>query len=505
MKIIQLLEIYKNFSDEDIKDFTKYLDCRFFNTVKLLKTIFKEIIKNRELILSSEYDTLLKKLSAKIKCTDGIISKHFSFLSKATLDYFKIKSFLKNNDYSETLLNEYLYRKKEFTILNKRSEKNISKLNDGKQYEEDDFFHSYRNKVILFNSSLQSLKIRNKRNHSLYYNILKEANDDISLYSIIQLTGIYVNNFFFDVNSGFKRNIDFPINLKEKFKEYSENSFLRGNERKRKIFNIYYYLFKTINSRENKNYYLEYKEIINKSLPLLSDKLIKFHFDVLINYCIAKDRLGEEKEFFKKESLELMYEYYNNNYFQVDDEYIKTLEFSNFVGRAYAVGDFNILKSFIEKNSSKLNPKDFNDMVNYGLAYYYFGMNDYKKVLKHINDITLNNFQYRFDMRNIEIRVYYELDKLKLLDDVIHNYRTIILEDEVLTKYDKESLLKMLSYFNKLILLKNETNSEKRKNEAIFLINLIEKEPIFSLKKWLLKKFNEFSISNEKKMKFTSN
>jgi len=204
---------------------------------------------------------------------------------------------------------------------------------------------------------------------------------------------------------------------------------------------------------------------------------------------MTKDRLGEDKELFKNESVKLLYEYFNKNYFKVSEDYLKPLEYSNFVGRAYSVGDFEILKSFIENNSTKLNPSDYSDLVNYGLAYYYFGIKDFRKVLKHINEISLSKFLFRFDIRNLEIRVYYELNKFETLREAIHNYRSLILEDKVLTNSDKEGLLKMLSYVNKLIILNDELDSGKRKNEAEFIVISLEKEPIFSLKKWLTEKY----------------
>jgi hypothetical protein len=129
-------------------------------------------------------------------------------------------------------------------------------------------------------------------------------------------------------------------------------------------------------------------------------------------------------------------------------------------------------------------------MINYGYAYYYLGIKEYQKALKSINNISLDKFVYRFNIRNIELRIYYELNKIELLLDALHNYRLTILNNELLTSSDKKSLLKMITYFKKLILIKNELDIKKQISEARVYIKLIEKEPVFSLKKYLMDKYD---------------
>jgi len=52
-------------------------------------------------------------------------------------------------------------------------------------------------------------------------------------------------------------------------------------------------------------------------------------------------------------------------------------------------------------------------------------------------------------------------------------------------------LFKLISYLNYLINIKVKKDKIKQKYDAGYYKNLIEKEPIFALKNWLIEKFEE--------------
>jgi len=137
-------------------------------------------------------------------------------------------------------------------------------------------------------------------------------------------------------------------------------------------------------------------------------------------------------------------------------------------------------------------------MMNLGLAFYYYGTNNYEKTLECINNIEINSFIYRFDIRNILLKVYYETEKYDELKDTIHNFKRILFDDQTLNKSNKDGLLKLLKYLYKLIIIRNDPDINVQK-EAEFLINQIQKEQAFPLKKWLLNKLGELSKTTQEK------
>jgi len=212
-----------------------------------------------------------------------------------------------------------------------------------------------------------------------------------------------------------------------------------------------------------------------------------------------KERLGEDIDFYRKQQAELLLNYIEKGYFKTDEnKHLHSIEYRNFILIAFSIGDFKILKSFIDKCTSRLNKKDQDDMLNLGLAFYYYRIKNYKEALISINKIEINSFIYRFDIRNILLRIYYEIDELNKSLDSIHNYKKIISDDKTLDKSIKDSLRTMLKYLNKLIIIKKNLYLDIP-YEAGFLIKKIQKEPTFALKKWLLDRLEELSVSPRKK------
>ena len=492
MRNKELFNLLKDFSGDDVKAFSNYLKSPYFVKIKSSSDILDEIIKNKNLILSGKTELLVGKICRKYKYSQGAISKQLSYLSKFVLDFLKIKSLLNNKIGSEISLNEYLLNNKDFGILGKKMKSLSHSLNNKDFFEEEEFLLKYKFNVLSYDIFLYSKEFSIKHSSEKKYNILSKAVENITLYSLIQLTSLYFNCFLLDVKYGGKNKFVFPIDLHKIFKEFDNHKFII-EEQKKIIYDILKSKFYTFYYQNNIEYYFNYKSRVQSNLKYLNKYSIFDHFQILMNFCLSKIRLGEENDIFNKEYNELLFQFYDNDYYNVNEQYINPVVFTNFIGRIYSTGDFKKLKLFVDNNAKKLKPEDYNDMVNYGLAYYYLGIKEYNKALKCVNNIPDNQLYYRLDVRNLELRIYYELDKDEFLLAAIHNYHTIITQDNMLTKRDKESLFKMLKYLNKLIQIKNNINSAKKKEDAGYYIKMIKKEQGFSLKKWLLEKYQEQS------------
>lgn len=489
MRTVELLNLYGDFSEDEIRDFEKYLRSPYFVTVKSSVLIFKEIIRNRNLIVLKSYDKISGKLCRKFKLTSGALSKHFSFLSEATIDFLTVRSMKKNKTSSGLMLNQYLLDQGYLSILKKQLSYRKNNTNSLDPIENDYFINSYcynilNHDYLLKTGELLDYKTADKKN---FY--LDEAAGDITLHTLIQLTIIYINYFSLDVNFGNRKRYLFRINLKQTYDDTEKIDLFSNNKTKQLVYSFYKNLFCMYYHKDEKKYYHECKEQFKKIQNIFSRDLAKCHYQMLINFCMLKDRLGEERNFFRKESVELLYQYFNEDYFVAGKEYLHQVEYANFIIRAFSVGDYGKIKSFIDKNSTMLNPSEYDKMVNYGLAFYFLGVKNYRSALKHINNIHIKDFIYKYDVLNIELRIYYEFNKNELFRDTIHNYRKTVLEDNKLTASDKAGLLTMLNYLKQLISISEEPDSAKRVLKSEYIILSLEKEPMFSLQKWLTEKF----------------
>jgi len=185
------------------------------------------------------------------------------------------------------------------------------------------------------------------------------------------------------------------------------------------------------------------------------------------------------KEFIEKE-------YYKNT----GVEYLHPALFRNFIIKCIASNEFSYLKNFIDNNQNKLSPEDRDNIVNYGKSLYYYGIKNHKKCLKHINDIDISNFMFKYDVRNLELKLYFDMNKNDLLEKAYHNYREIVKKDVFFTTLDKLRYKRLFFYFSKLILLNKKSKKAKTTFDAEYLLNKISKEESFVLKNWVVEKLN---------------
>jgi hypothetical protein len=498
MKNKELFDLFRGFSEKDITEFDKYLKSPYFVHGKSLNKVFKEIINKREYLVDFNYAKLVSKVCRKLKYSSLTLGKQLSYLSKETINFLKLKSLENEILSSEVIFNEYLLNRHKTTVLKANFKKTESILKENSKITEHSYLNFFQNNVLLFNSQIECPGLICKNTLGNKNIFLNNALMDLMLYTLTQASSIYINYILVNFSLQHCIDGDFPLNLDNLFNVCDESSLFKEPGERKIIFELYRYMYLSFRSRKDVSFYIKYKNLVNGSSGILSNELMTFHYKVLINYCIVQERLGEDKKFYKNEGVELLMKYFENDYFKSHtSEFISRIEFKNFVASAFSIGKFENIKTFVEKNSTKLNPADYIDMVNFGLAYYYLGIKNFKKSLKYLNDISDGIPIIKFDVRNIEIRIYYELGMTETLIKSIHNYRTTILNDKHLTKSDKASLLTMLKYFNSLINILNKTEKAEIIDLASYTKQLIQKETFFALKSWLLEKFEIIEYSGK--------
>jgi hypothetical protein len=489
MKNTELFILLGSLSKDNIVEFEKFLRSPYFVNGTSLNKLFKEIIKKKDLLLDINYDKLTKSLCKKLKYSNSTLIKQLSYLSSEIINYLKIKAFREDTFSGELVLNEYLYNKKSFSLLHSNLKKTDSMINDSQKISDKTYLKLFHHYSVFYSTHLLNPGFERKRYTEKVFFYLDNTIEDILLYSYMQYTSIFINYALLETLYNEERFVKYALKIKNFLANINYDNLFEPGSTKSKIFKLYNYMFRAYSERK-KNVFVQYRKLVESNLKILDIDLINFHYNALLNFCMMKDRRHEEKVYYKGVSMELFLEYFNKNYFKVNGvEFVNQTEFMNFVGRAYFSKKLDVLKSFIENNASKLRPSEYNDMVNYGFAFYHLGKKEYRKTLKCINSIDKNNSFLKFDLRHIELRIYYELGKIETLIDTVHNYRKIILNDSDLTKADKENLLKFLKYLNALILTNNKTDPQEQLLDSSYYIKQIEKEGLFTLKGWIIEKF----------------
>jgi len=499
MKKYDLLIYLSRASEKDIISLSRFLESPYYNTDKSLVKLFDEIVKNIKLF-TGDYHSFKDLIIKRLDYSEKTVTKQMSYLCQYTTKFLKQKSFENDVINSELMFNSYLLDNKLIGFLKENLVstdlliKNDLKLSDNK------YLQCFKNNIINFTSLIYFSGYNGKTESFKSHSILDTAFSDIMLFNIQQITGLYINNFFLIVNNNENKENIFDYGLNEIFSYCQKNKIFNEDKDKYKVFNIYLSLYNTIHFKNDKAFFINYKKNIESNINFFSKELLKFHYEVLINFCLIKERLAEDYKFYEKEHLDLMFKYFDNDYFKLDNnDFINSIEFANFISHAFSIGELDVIKSFVDKNSSKLKVDEYDNMIKYGYAYYYFGKKQYQKAIKCINDISNLNNILKINMRNIEIRIYYERGKYEILRDALHNYNSSVLDDKMLTTSDKFSLQKLLRYLNNLVLIQENNNIKEKLLDAEYNKNKIINESVFSLKDWLIDKYDEILAEKVKR------
>jgi hypothetical protein len=489
MKKSGILNLIYNLTGEEVEEIRLFLKSPVFVRKQVLCNFFEMIVEERYRFIEFSYNEVIEYLARNFNYSPGTVKKQLTYLNIELKKFLKVKENLSDEINAENNINKYFLKRGLHSLLHSNLVHTDTKIFNRREIDEKLFLNSYNHSINQFNYLTNVLSTINPKNTEKKIETLNNSLEDIILYTIIQLTSAYINYSFLNVNIGQTGKINFPIDLDGIYKFVAKSGLFKKGSRNTDTYNLYnsmYYAFLVFN---DKNHYLKYKSEVFNLTGHLSKELARFHYDVLINYCIMKQRTGEEYEFYINEEVKLLYQYTANNYFKENAyEYLAPETFRNFIVTAFYVGNYDLLKAFIDENSTKLKPSDYVNFVNYGLAYFYLGIGDYRKALKCVAKIGLSKFVFKFDIINIQIRLYFELGHYEVVSDIAHNYRAQVIKDKILTKADKEQLFVMLRFLNKLLQIQNSVDFEKQYNLAFYLRKSMEKVPVFGLRKWLFEK-----------------
>lgn len=63
---------------------------------------------------------------------------------------------------------------------------------------------------------------------------------------------------------------------------------------------------------------------------------------------------------------------------------------------------------FINKYRSEVRPSQRENLLNYGYTHYYSNVGNYNKALECYSKIVMNNFVFKYDIKNLVTKMYYE-------------------------------------------------------------------------------------------------
>jgi hypothetical protein len=484
MKNSKLLEIIGSFSENELRAFDKFISSPFFERQRDVSGLFTIIKKfhpdysNEALLKEKTFSKLFPGENYNEKKMKNLIFE----LTKAA-EQFLVYNSIKNEPirYDSLLAHELKKRKldKPFLAALSLLEKKITELPfDGRSMFRDKEDWSYLKEDYLF--------WKNEYDESIKYRLLNAEFFILSfLIKLLQrmedkviITTRYNKEFknplldtmigVLDFNSLFKM-------LKERNYQFTW------------LLEIYYYCYKcSMDNIDNEEDYEKLKKLFLENIDFFSDIEKHLLFSDLTYFCIIRKERGELK--YSLEEFEIyknMLKYYKFNHGQA--EYFHIVLYRNIVFSSVSQGEYEWLEKFANNFNDKLPPDLQENMWHYVSALLFFSKKEYGKALESANKIKYDIFLYKLDVKNLLIKIYYELDLFDQAISMIDAYKHFLSNNKEHTRIYHKHYGNFINFYGKLIKLKEnpdvvEINSLKE--------NIISTQNVAS-RQWLMEKISE--------------
>lgn len=477
------VQIFRSFSDKELKLFDEFIQNPFHNkNLKVIK-FFKFLVKYHP-DYSSEHlskQSLFRFMMGNTVYKESYIRNLFSDLNVLAEKFIKI-SLTENNPAFEKLFIEDLKNRDLFDITEKKIrafEKKIktNKARDHSYYEDVNFIYEVKSFLIVdraLTDNFRDVQLNNTMKlflitilESLFYMIVEEQRVNVKhRYEFLKHSLKYMRDHLSEFEDSPLLMIYFHLSV----------CFLSGQpEESNKHFNI------------AGNYFKKYFSALTKI-----DK--KNIYSVMQVYYINRIAAGDNSG--NKDFLKFMLEMLKFNVLSHrDGDYININLYRNILVLCTMEKEITILKKFISKYIGFVDIQSRDSLIAYSYSQLNFLQGKYQKALDLCNNInfsdllhsTNDNLYFKNDIKTLTLKCLYELNAYESAISFIDAYRHFLRKSKLIKEEMRNNYLLFINSVSELIRLKNKFD------EYAFL-NFKHRSASakFTNAQWIVEKLNEF-------------
>lgn len=491
MKTPKLFTILRTFSDEEIKNFEKFIISPYKNPGKNVKPLFKALKKYHPVYSSEKlteekiYKFLYRTGNTKEK--KAYVKVLLSHLTNLALEFLKNK----NNE------SEYEKNFSEVRFLKMLNYRKLDSL----------YFSQYRS----INRSLpkefdseSSPYILNMQLEKENCNFLLDRDNQVKTSEVLLKQGEYLLLFFltefFKIRAHYRTN-EYVFNagydgtiLKEVMNNFNFEPIIQYLKNIKNdnypIISIYYNSMMAQLDINDDQFFRNFKELLELNVSLFDrEELGNLYVD--LEACCWK-RLNcnitdQRREYFRKELFDIYKKELKLNIYKYEHDFMRIHKFRNIIMSALNLKEYDWLEKFTKKYYSELAPEYRENMYNYSLAVLNFNRAKYEESLKQFSNIKYDYFYLKVDIKNWMLLIYYELNLNEQAYSLIDTYKHFLAKNKNLSALFKKNNLDFLNMYIKIMNFKcgkEFFNPDK-------MISELTANGKFIHKGWLLKKIEE--------------
>lgn len=486
----ETISILKTLTLEENKRLKYFLNGKYFSHNKNVKSLLNELFKFYPTynINISDKETIYQKVYKSGKYNDSTFRSLMRNLYLILQDFVIFENLKKNHNDKVLLLLDGLNKRGETDVFNKQLNSiNKEYINKKPRLSANTFLNRYKLSLFSYNFNKSSQRVNKNTQVNSQLNSIESSNYVLTLFYIIEIISDYVNKQIH------YRKYCVPDSSNEEILDcinFNSLKTILKNTEHYSVFDLYYNLLKLFKNFKEEKHYFDYRaslKVIEREID--RDELI-FHYNSLVSYCIFKKNEKNNKKFIV-ELWNVYSELLDKELYSMNvNQYLDTGLFRSILFLGLELGFFDKVKNFINNYSIKVCPSEINNMYNLGFSYYNYYIKKYGLALKNLNKISLNDFIYKYDIKNLYIKIYLENKHLDSLDSVLKSYTHFLKNDKLMNITTKQSITKFIHYCNKYITL-----NEKDNLEISYEIKNLQKDEVYS-KDWLINMYSNLLLKN---------
>jgi hypothetical protein len=491
--------LLKSFSEDDLKKFRRFLESPYFNTSKKVIDLFDLLCKFypdfKSKLLNKE--TLYFRLHKDRKTyVDSTMRDLLSELLELMQRFLTYENFELNCPVKFEYLSTELNNRQQSLLIYRLLRNTRDNFQNEAKFDTYNYYALHRLNLAYFNAGFTFNNIISAEEYNKNLDFVKFSTQHLFYFFISEYISEYINMVFYSMNF----NVAMPktnwldlVDIKKLEKQLNKED--TGH-----LAYIYLAAYNTFHKIDNFDYYLKYKEAILKHQSKLNKDELYHHFLHLINYLIIRSGSSDSKEY-DQELLNLYMEFIENDYYKSSvSVYLQPELFRNMVLHGLAMKRFNWVDRLILISAKKLPPDLQDDMRNLAIAYLNFEKNDYYGAWHFLTKIKSLHYLFKYDIRNLALRIYYELGQFVETLNLIQNYRKFLQRTELISDEQKNKFANHLKYLEQLV----KFRLGEKSGEVGYYINQLNRSDKIYMKDWLLDKYTEYTESIRANKKFLS-
>lgn len=487
--MLELTKILSSFSENEMKRFDDFVHSPYHNKSRRLVSFFDELKMGYP--FKEDYVEDLENIYSKVfekEYNPSTARDLPSVLMRLTEDFFAVENFYSVEMKVTNHLLANLIKTGNGTLLEKNLVKIKEKIEDEEKLSSIYLLERFRYEINKFNGQYFNEGISKKSSVSERLGIMENSIIHITSYYITEIVSIYVNLLMYDRNYATDKESNLALHVMESIDHNKLKNVLIRNDNCSAITELYYLLLDMFTNIEDTEKYMNYKNKLITNLSRLSSEEAFEHFVNLIRYSLLKLNDSNDSQLFRKELLNLYEIILEEKIYQSKkSNFIPLVLFRDILLNGLRLKNFEWTANFIETYICRLSPDLRKQMENFCYMYLYYESGDNTKAIEFSSHLLFEHFIYKLDVRNVLVRIYYELGNAEAALDQIYGYAKFLKRDKLLSTARKERYINFIKYLRWIILFKEG----RSKLESGYIREKINGTQNIAFKQYLNEKIDE--------------